>query len=135
MSRSEHWRSIVAQGWTIMFMVFLANIVMDIVRNTVMNSSTQWANHLGMTGVKFVTVIMAIYAVMPVLIRTLSVRWFRYVVVACTALITLFVAAHEVSHLVAADKPFGVLHILDILHHVLGIWVIVATVMWIRQPD
>jgi len=118
-----------------MFAVFLANIVMDLVRITVMNNATQWADHLGMQGLKFIHVVMAISVLIPMLIRTFSAHWFRYAVVGVTALMTLFVGAHEVSHLIAADKPFGVLHALDLVHHVLGIWVIVAAVMWVRQTD
>jgi hypothetical protein len=135
MDKSDRMRKIVAQGWTIMFILFLGNIVMDMVRIAVNGGATQWAEHLGMPGVKFVLVVMAIYAVMPVLVTTISVRWFRFVVVGVTALMTLFVGAHEVSHLVASDKPFGMLHALDLTHHLVGISVIVAAVLWARQPE
>ena len=135
MNKGERMRSIVAQGWLAMFMVFLANIVMDLVRILITGTQAQWAEHMGMQGVKFILVVMAVYAVMPVLIRTLSARWFRGTVIGITALMSLFVGAHEVSHLMASDKPFGPLHALDITHHLLGIWVLVAAIAWFRQPD
>lgn len=135
MNKSERMRSIVAQGWTAMFLVFIANIVMDLVRILVLGVQAQWAEHMGMQGVKFILAVMSIYALMMVLVRTLSARWFRFATVGITALMTLFVGAHEVSHLMAEDKPFGLLHALDMTHHILGVWVLVAAVMWARQPD
>ncbi len=135
MSRSEQLRSLVAHGWTAMFLVFLANLVMDLVRVTIEGSAAPWAAHMGMQGVKFILAIMAVYAAMPVLVRTFSARWFRYAMVGLTVFMSLFVGAHEASHLVAADKPFGLLHTLDLMHHVLGIWVAVAAVMWARHAD
>ena len=135
MNKSEYFRGIVAQGWTAMFLVFLANIVMDLVRITVQGSTVAWAEHLGMTGVKFILVVMAVYALMPLLVRTISKSWFRHATVALTIFMSLFVGAHEVTHLTAGDKPFGLLHTLDLLHHVLGLWVVAAAVMWVRQRD
>lgn len=116
-----------------MFLVFLANIVMDLVRITVEGSTQEWARHLGMPGVKFILAVMTVYALLPVLVRTLAAHWFRYVVVGLTVLMSLFVGAHEVSHLTAGDKPFGLLHLLDLTHHILGIWVTVAAVLWARE--
>lgn len=135
MNKSDRLRAIVAQGWTIMLIVFLANIVMDLVRTSVEGTQGKWVEHMGIGGVQFVLVLMAVYAVMPVLVAAISARWFRWTVVGISALITLFVGAHEASHLVANDKPFGLLHALDITHHLVGIGVIVASSMWARQPD
>jgi hypothetical protein len=134
MSQGERVRSIVAQGWTMMFMVFLANITIDVVKSMINSNSTQWAEHIGMGGAQFILVIMAIYAVMPILIRTVSARWFRVAVVVLTILMMLFVLAHEFSH-VGTDKPFGVFHTLDITHHLLAVLTVVAATMWARQQD
>lgn len=135
MNKTEYFRNMVAQGWTAMLLVFLANIVMDIVRVTVQGNPVPWAEHMGMAGVQFILVVLSVYALMPMLIRTISVRWFRYAMVGVSAFMGLFVAAHEVSHLVAADKPFGLLHALDLTHHVLSAWTVIAAVMWARQKE
>lgn len=135
MNKSEHFRSLLAQGWTAMMLVFLANIVMDIVRVTVQGNPVPWAEHMGMAGVQFILVVLSVYALMPMLIRSISARGFRYAMIGITAFMSLFVAAHEVSHLIAADKPFGLLHALDLTHHLLGIWSVIAALMWARQKD
>jgi hypothetical protein len=137
MNRSESLRSIVAQGWTLMFVVFVANLVIDLVKNTVGGAvvQTRWAGHLNMGGVQFILVIMALYALMPMLVRAVSAPWFRWAVVGLTVFMALFVAAHEVSHLSPVDKPFGLFHALDITHHLLAIGVTVAAIGWARQTD
>ena len=135
MNKSERLRSIVAQGWTMMFIVFLANLTIEVVRSMLTNDSLKWAEHIGTYGLRVILAVMVTYALMPMLVRAVSARWFRPAVVAITALMTLFVGAHEISHLAPLDKPFGFLHALDIAHHVLGISVIAAAVMWARQED
>ncbi len=74
MNKSERMRSIVAQAWASMLVVYLGNNVMDQIRIAVAGSQAEWAEHLDMQGVKFVLVVMSLYAVMPVLVRTLSAR-------------------------------------------------------------
>ena len=135
MNKIERMRGIVAQGWTAMFIVSLGNLVMDMIRTAAEGSQARWVEHFGPQGVQFVLIVLSVYAVMPMLVRTLSARWFRGVVVGVTALMTLFVGAHEVVHVAANDKPFGVIHALDITHHILGVWTLVAAIMWARQPD
>jgi hypothetical protein len=135
MTSSERARAIAAQGWTMMFFAFLANIVMDSVRTTVEGTTQQWAAHFGRGGVPFILVVMAVYVVMPMLIQTLSAPWFRFTAVGFTVLMTLFVGAHEVSHLVSQDKPFGLLHALDFSHHLLGAWTTAAVVVWARDKQ
>ena len=119
MNKIERMRGIVAQGWTAMFIVSLGNLVMDMIRTAAEGSQARWVEHFGPQGVQFVLIVLSVYAVMPMLVRTLSARWFRGVVVGVTALMTLFVGAHEVVHVAANDKPFGVIH----------------AFMWARQPD
>ena len=54
MSNSEKFRNIVAQGWTLMFIVFVANLTMDIVRSMLSSESTKFAEHMGLGGIQFV---------------------------------------------------------------------------------
>lgn len=118
-----------------MFVVFVANIVLDLTKCTVIGDFSAWGAHLGMKGLKFVTTVMAIYAIMPMLVKTIADQWFRYFVIGVSVFMTLFVAAHEVSHLLKGDKPWGIAHALDVTHHILGVWVIFAASIWARQKD
>ncbi len=130
---AEKWRNLVAQGWTTMLLIFLANLQMDVIRASVERKLLNWADHLGPQGIQIVLVVMAIYAVMPLLVRSIPVRPFIVVVVMLTFFMGLFVAAHEISHITTTrDKPFGILHILDLLHHVVAAFVMFAGIMWFR---
>ncbi|MEE8056392.1 MAG: hypothetical protein V3T17_00955 [Pseudomonadales bacterium] len=126
-------RSLIAQGWTTMFLLFAANLVMDLARCQVMDTCRPWAEHLGQGGLVVVTIVMMIYGVVPMLVRCVNLRFFRYVVVFQSIAVTLFYFVHEMTHLMAGDKPFGISHGLDILHHVIGVSVIVASILWARE--
>lgn len=127
------WRSLVAQGWTTMLLIFVSNMVMDIVRASVERKLVNWSDHLGPQGIQVVLVVLTIYAVMPLLVRAISGRPFIVVAVMLTFFMGLFVAAHEVSHLTTTrDKPFGILHILDLLHHAVAAFVMYAGIRWFR---
>ncbi len=136
MHKAEQFRSLVAQGWTMMCIVFVSNLLVDLIKNSVAGPALQvpWAEHLSMGGIQFILVIISIYAIMPVLIRTLSATWFRWTVVGLTVAMGLFVAAHEISHLTALTKPWGLFHALDITHHILVVWVTIGATLWARQP-
>jgi len=129
----QQLRSLVAQGWTTMFIVFLANLSLDVIRCIVVGDFSKWAKHLGLGGMDVIAVVMAIYALMPLLIRAVSDQWFKYVTVGVTVFMGLFVLAHEASHLVSGDKPFGIQHALDITHHLLAISTTVAAALWARR--
>lgn len=126
-------RAYIAQGWTAMFILFVANLVMDMSRCQVIGSCQQWADHLGMGGIVFVTMVMVVYTVVPLLVRSVTANWIRFLVVPLSMLITMFYVAHQVSHLAANDKPMGLIHALDFTHHFVGITVIVASIMWLRS--
>jgi hypothetical protein len=130
---SQRFANIVVQGWTMMFLVFLANLSIDMIKCSVVGDCTAWSAHIGIGGVKLITVIMMIYTVVPMMVRTVSARWIRYAVLPVTMFITLFYIAHELSH--RGDKPFGIYHALDITHHILGVWVLITAVRWIRLKD
>ncbi|MDH5325119.1 MAG: hypothetical protein OEZ68_12575 [Gammaproteobacteria bacterium] len=131
--KSDKYSAILVQGWMAMFTIYIANLVMDMVRCNVMDQCSTWASHIGPGGLVVITIVMFIYAVMPLLIKLISSLWFRYVAVGITAFITLFYVAHELTHLVAGDKPFGIAHTLDITHHIVGVGMIVVATLWAKS--
>ena len=134
-ARQVDVRAIVAKGWTMMFIVFLAMFVSDLTHSAVAGNFAKWSTDPGDFGLKVLLVIMCIYAAMPMLVMSVSPKWFRATVAGVTGFFTLFFLAHELTHLANGDKPFGILHALDICHHVLGIWVTSAAVVWTKRAD
>ncbi|RZI42233.1 hypothetical protein EGT07_13510 [Herbaspirillum sp. HC18] len=127
-------RAIVVLGWSMMFMVLLAMFVTDLARSAIAENFSDWAQDMSYGGLLVMLVVMSFYVFMPMLVLTVGARWFRFFVVGITALMTLFFIAHEIAHLLAGDMPFGVRHVLDFSHHILGVWVTAAAMMWARMP-
>ncbi|MBL1261539.1 MAG: hypothetical protein COB33_013520 [Thiotrichaceae bacterium] len=127
------YKSIVAQGWTMMFFVFLAMFVTDLTKSAITTDFSKWSTDPGLGGLSILIVIMGVYTFMPMLIQSYSGRWFRWLVVGVTVFFTLFFMAHQATHLLAGDKPFGIMHLLDIAHHILGVWVVVSASLWAKE--
>lgn len=130
--REQTLRDVVVQGWTMMFLVFLAMFIADLTKSAIVQDFGKWHQDPGHGGLTVLLVVMGIYTFMPMLARTVAARWFRWTVVGITAFFTLFFVAHQLAHMLAGDKPFGMLHVLDFSHHLLGIWVTGAAVAWAR---
>lgn len=128
-------RAIVAKGWTLMFIVFLGLFVVDLTKSAIFQSFAKWEKDPGYFGLQVLVVMMCIYAAMPMLVMTISGKWFRGLTAGVTGFFTLFFIAHELTHLASGDKPFSVMHALDICHHVLGIWTMVAAIIWTKRAD
>jgi len=140
MDKNNQLRNVIAQGWTLMFIVFLANITIEIVKSMLNIDASKWSEHLSAGSVQLILVLMAIYAVVPMLIHTISKRWFRYVSLALAVVITLLhVGIHHMAHGTAdpekASQAISFPHVLHLSHHILGIWVIIVSIMWIRRSD
>jgi len=116
-----------------MFIVFLAMSTLELTKSAVAGDFSNFIKDPGTEGLKFLIVIMVIYILMPMLVRSIAAHWFRWAVVGITVLFTLLWIAHQVHHLVEGDKLFDILQAIDFFHHVLGAWVTVAAVKWARQ--
>lgn len=128
-------RATIVVGWCMMFMVLLAMFIVDLAKSAITENFGSWAEDMSEGGLLVMLVIMCIYIFIPMLVVTLRAVWFRYAVIVITILMTLFFMAHEVAHLLTGDMPFGLRHVLDFSHHILGIWVVVAATMWAKIPQ
>lgn len=128
-------REVLAQGWTSMFLIFSANLILDTLRCNTLGTCKTYFEHFGDFGVTMITVFMLVYSVMPILIRTIASPKFRYVITPITIFTTMMYVGHEVGHIAEADeggKPFGFSHALDIAHHVIGISMAVVAISWVK---
>lgn len=129
-------REVLAQGWTTMFIIFTANLVLDSLRCNAMGTCAPYYEHFGNNGVTMITVFMLVYAAMPILIRTIAVPQFRNVVIPVTFFITMMYVGHELGHISKPEeggKPFGFSHALDIAHHILGLSMAIVAISWVRE--
>jgi len=133
--RYDALQSRIAQGWTSMFFMVLCGFLTDLIKSAVGNDFDKWKTDPGYMGLSMVSVVMAIYIFMPMLIRTINAHWFRWLVVVLTVFFSLFFVAHQVAHALSGTRPFDMIHVFDFGHHILGIWVTVLASRWARQES
>ena len=126
-------RSTVAQGWSMMLMAFILILFCNLMKSAIHGDFHGWIKDPGMGGLPILVSVMVIYIFMPMLVRTISAQWFRWVVVALAVFFTMFFVAHQLSHVLAGDREFDIIQALDFTHHTLGIWVVVLASKWARQ--
>lgn len=128
-------RSRIAQGWTAMFFCVMCGFLNDLVLSAATNDFAKWESDPGTFGLRIISVVMTIYIFMPMLVRTLSAAWFRWLCLVATIFFGLFFVAHQVAHALTNTRPFNIIHIFDFAHHVLVIWVAILTTRWARQAQ
>lgn len=133
MQTTDRHAHFVAQGWTVMFLVFIAIFQMEFIAMSVNADISTFQSPEGRQVFKAAVVLMALHAFMPLLVCSLTARWFRWGVVLVTAFFTVAMVGHQWAHVVKGDKPVALLHLLDLCHHVISAWVTVAAVRWARS--
>jgi hypothetical protein len=126
--------SIIAQGWILMFLLFLGMLVMEFLTAVVSGDLTAFTSAEGQTGMKIMIFLMLLHALVPMLVVSFKAVWFRWFIAVLTMFFGLFMVMHEVSHLfIVSNRTFGVRDALDFAHHGLAIWVALVAVAWARQ--
>jgi hypothetical protein len=133
MNTYDELRSRIAQGWTAMFFCVMCGFLVDLIKSAVNNDFSKWVNDPGPVGMKIVSVVMVIYIIMPVLVRSVGAAWFRWTLVGLTVFFGLFFVAHQVAHALTNSRPFDIIHAFDFAHHGLVIWMVTLTARWARQ--
>ena len=122
-----------AQGWMCMLAAFAGGLLMSLVRDAVNNDFSAWGADPGPAGLRACATLMVVYIVMPMLLRHLDARWFRWLATGIAVFCGLFILTHQLAHALTATRPFDVTHAFDFLHHVLAAWVVLLTARWARQ--
>lgn len=131
--RERKYADLASTGWVMMFLIFLAMFVIDLTKSAIAIDFAKWSHDPGNGGLKVLIIVMLFYAFMPVLIKMTNARWFKFVAIGLAVFFTLFFIAHQLTHIVAGDKPTGLMSLLDIAHHILGVIVIYASIGWLRS--
>ena len=61
-----------------MFFMPICELLVDLIESTISNNFNKWASNPGYVGLSIVSVVMAIYIFMPMLIRSINTHWFRW---------------------------------------------------------
>ena len=128
--------SIVAQGWILMFLVFICIFIVEFLNAVIVGNLSLYTSAEGQIALKVIVLMMLLHAFVPMLVCTFNARWFRWAIAGLTLCFALAMIAHELVHIfIAKNKQFGLFDALDFAHHGLGIWVACVAVRWAREAE
>ena len=131
----ERYRAITSQAWSGMLVVLLMMLIADVDRLAIQGSYGELANSLrndpGEIGLWVLTALVCFNAVVQVAVRTFDGRGFRRAVFWTSVGYTAFFILHQFAHVWSGER-FSLHTILDLTHHVLGVWACWAASRWSR---
>lgn len=133
MNNAPQRAHLVAQGWILMFLLFICIFVSEFLGAVISGNLSIYTSDEGAAGLKLMTGMMLLHAFVPMLVCSFDARWFRWAVAVLTLLFGLIMMGHEISHLfVIKNREFGRSDLLDLAHHALSLWVAAIAVQWAR---
>ncbi len=123
----------VAQGWILMFLVFVCINLIEFLNASMRGTLQFFATTEGAVALRVIVVLMLLHAFVPMLVMHFESRKFRWGVAILTMTFGVLMFIHEIIHLfLVKDRSFGFFDALDFAHHGLAIWVSVIAVRWAR---
>jgi hypothetical protein len=120
--------SIVAQGWILMCLIFVGMLATRFMNDVVCAPESKG----GEVQLKTMAMLLVLHAFVPMLIHAFSARWFRWAVAGLTLLVGVAIV-HEIHFFIVAPGTVDILHLLDVAHHGLALWVGWIAVRWARE--
>jgi hypothetical protein len=131
----SRYRAITAQAWSAMLAVLLTMLIADVDRLAIQGSYAELAESLGadpgLGGLWVLVCLICLNALVQISVHTFDVPLFRRLVFWTSVAYTVFFILHQAAH-VAAGERFSLHTILDLTHHVLGLWACWASGRWSR---
>lgn len=125
------YRKVLANAWVAMGILVLSMYATDLLSGAVANDFKRFSSDPGPGGALIMGILFTLYAFLPVLVREfdwLSFRWFVCIV---TIYVTCFFFVHQLSHIMKSSD-FAVRYIVDVGHHLMGLWASYASIRWLR---
>jgi len=134
--QEESLRSQIALGWAMGLLILATMLQFMTVESILMDNNFRSLRFdPGREGLKMIVYLIAFYALMPIyvhLVHGLRSRVYRWVAVGLAVLGFLFFLLHHLAHWIYGQRPDFSSHVLDLVLHLIGIWVIVNSIRWAR---
>ena len=126
---SDRLRHIVVQGWAGMLSLLLLMMLTDLMEFGMKGDFSPLSKDPGTGGLWFIAVVICINVLVQISVRSFDGKYFRWAIFGATTLYTLVFIGHQTTHLMLGEG-FDIHAVLDITHHILGIWASAAAFRW-----
>jgi hypothetical protein len=131
--KQENLRQSIIIGWIALIQLVVVMFIVAIYRGAIANDFTGFVKDPGSLGIDIMIVVFTIYALVPVLVRAIDWRVFRWFMVGISVFFLLFFIAHQLTHMIVDNTQLNLYHVLDFAHHFLMLWIIACTIRWARH--
>jgi hypothetical protein len=136
-SQEESLRNQIALGWVMMLLTVIIMFEFMIIGSILMDNNFATIHMDPGESIKWMVYLIALYALMPVYVHVvhgMKSRLLRWGAVAVAGLGFFFFLLHHLSHWNIGQRPDFGSHVLDLVLHLISLWVIVNSVRWARFP-
>jgi hypothetical protein len=137
--KNANLRNQIALGWVLMLLVLTLTTALMIIQASFTDDNFHSLKvDPGPRSLSFLVFVFGIYVVMPIyvyIVHPFRIAALRWTAVVFSALILLFFVLHHTSHWVHGDRPNLSSHVMDVLHHIVGLWIFVNSIRWARALE
>jgi hypothetical protein len=126
----------IVHAWIGMFIVFASMLLMQVLQLLIDDNVEMLYLDPGISGMKVLISIEAFYAMMMVLTHLVhpvaKLRPLRWLLMVAGLLTWMYFITHHAGHYTQNERPDFFSNVLDLTHHVLGLWLVITSVRWAR---
>jgi 4-amino-4-deoxy-L-arabinose transferase-like glycosyltransferase len=147
MSQEETWTdrnnllmTKIGIGWVTSLLVQTIVLLMVVVNSLLTEVDTKFRSlriDPGSQVLRLLVYLVALYALPPLYIFAVGrfrSKAFRWVGVALAILGFVFNFLHHMAHWYSGQRPDFTAHVMDLILHIIGIWVVINTIRWAKMP-
>jgi hypothetical protein len=136
--QEDNLRNQIALGWAMKLVILVTMLVFMTIESILADNNFRWLRFdPGVEGLKLIGWVVALHALMPIyvyLVHGVRSRIARWIAVVLAVLGFLFFFLHHLAHWQYGQRPDLSSHVLDVVMHLIALWVIVCSVKWARYP-
>lgn len=130
---TNRWRDIIVQGWSGMLFLLFLMMLIDLIEFGMKGDFSALIKDPGVNGLWFIVIMTGINVIAQISMRTFDNKSFRWIMFGATAIYTMVFVGHQISHLIPGVFDFH--FVIDVVHHILGVWASIAAYRWARSSD
>jgi hypothetical protein len=139
MNENSKYPTRIALGWLTIMILLLVSLVTTIVFSAFDNDSfTLLRRDPGRIGLRQMSYLVSIYALMPMLAYAIDRTRFaaaRWLLVAFASANCFYLLLHHLSHWQLGERPTFGSHVVDLAISAVGLWLIYNSVRWARAAS